>query len=288
MTKPRVLDDTRLPVFLEVQKELSVLSDLISKAFGLPNYHMEEDIHLKFARKLHPLGLYPAWRAAVHGPDHYIEVHEDALNDSRKAMSPVGVLSCMYQTREGPIRLTKIGYSRQSLHDSLKREALIKPVVREFLSWEQAQPTLMKEVSSNLLLLQPNSDLPGVIEIPCHLERSVGVSPFIHAIIKLQCFLGLTRSHCVALAYNCVTNESPFFFYSAYEDILALQSTTAKKELSEKSPVELGVWFHDIIWKKIIEKREGSKRIVLPRRHQPYNPKRPSDVRIAMSISNLI
>ena len=127
-------------------------------------------------------------------------------------MSPVGVFSHIIQTQNGTIRLTKIGYSGRSLVDSITRETLIKPVVIEFQKWVSAQPSHLTEVSSALFQKTPNSCLPGVIEIPCHLERSVGVSPYIDAIISMQSLLGLTRHQCVAILYNCVTNESAFFF----------------------------------------------------------------------------
>jgi hypothetical protein len=113
VTRPRILDKTKTPCFLEVQRELSVLSDLVSQAFNLPLYHRLNDIHKKYAAKLHPEGVFPAWRVAGHGPNIYVEVHEDSLNDSRPLMSPVGVLSRIYHTTEGPIRLTKIGYSQK-------------------------------------------------------------------------------------------------------------------------------------------------------------------------------
>ena len=129
-------------MFLEVQKQLSLLSDLFSDAFQLPLYHRVDDIHKKYAAKLHPQGLFPAWRVAGHGPKIFIEVHEDSLNDSRPLMSPVGVLSRIYNTEVGPLRLSKIGYSRQSLLDSDRREADIKPIVKEFIEWERKQTIL--------------------------------------------------------------------------------------------------------------------------------------------------
>ena len=250
VTRPRVLDQTKEPVFLDIQKQLSQLSDLVSDQFNLAFYHQEEDIHLEFAQKLHPEGIIPSWRAAGQGPNQFLEVHEDANNDSRPLMSPVGVLSRIYQTQGGPLRLTKIGYSRQSLYDAKRREREIKPIVAAFKQWENTQPNHLKTVSSDLFDLQPNSCIPGVIEIPCHLERSVGVSPYIDATIKTQKLLQLSRHHCVAMLYNCVTNESPYYFRTVYQRITCMGEDERSK-LSKMSPMEFGLWYHTEIWQAI-------------------------------------
>jgi hypothetical protein len=286
-TRPRLLERTKEPMVLEIQKDLSLMSDLVSSEFGLPQFHRVGNIHKDYAAKLHPQGIFPAWRAAGHGPFSYVEIHEDSLNDSRPLMSPVGVLSKIYQTNDGPIRLTKIGYSRQSLLDAINREADIKPVVKEFKEWEKAQPDLAKVVSNDLLKIRPNSDLPGVIEIPTHLERSVGVSPYIYATIHLQKCLSLSRQQCVGILYNCVTSESPYYFYATFQHIMLLPAHE-RKILSDMSPVALGLWFHNHIWKLIEKKQSSNDKRVFPRRHQPHNGKRTRDVNITMSVINLL
>jgi hypothetical protein len=157
VTRPRILDRTTEPQFLGVQTQLSQISDQVSESFGLPLYHREENIHQRYAAKLNPLGLFPAWRVAGHGPKAFVEVHEDFLNESRPLMSPVGVLSRIYQTEDGPLRLTKIGYSPQSLLDSERRESNLKPIVKQFIEWERKQPDYMRTVSPVLFQRKPNS-----------------------------------------------------------------------------------------------------------------------------------
>ena len=286
VTRPRILDKTKESHFLEVQRELSLLSDLFSETFKLPFYHRVGNIHQKYAAKLHPQGIFPAWRVAGHGALVHVEVHEDSLNDSRPLMSPVGVLSRIYNTVEGPLRLSKIGYSRQSLFDSDRREADIKPIVKQFIEWEKIQPCITKTISNDLIHPNRNNHLDCFMEIPCHLERSVGLSPYIHASIHLQKVLSLSRHQVVAIVYNCVTNESPYFFYSVYLSILQIDKEDRKK-LSEMSPTELGIWFHSRIW-ILIEKKKENDNISVPRRHQPHNGTRTKDINISMSIMNLI
>ena len=286
-TTPRILDRTKEPTFLEIQKELSEITNAISETFNLPKYHCVDDIHLQFAATLHPEGIYPAWRAAWHGPNRFIDVHEDAMNDSRPLMSPVGVLSRIYQTKDGPLRLTKIGYSRKSLRDSLIRHALIEPVVRRFKEWETEQSPLASEVTSDLLELPPNSQIEGVVEIPCHLERSVGLSPYIYAVIKLQKMMRLSREQCVAITYNCITNESPFYFYEVFQNSL----TMSDSEIEDKrrlSAVEIGLWYHDQMWSLIETKKINNDNRVVPRRHQPHNGVRTTHIRIKQSLINLL
>jgi hypothetical protein len=287
VTRPRLLDRTKEPVFAEVQKELSVILDMTSDIFQLPKYHRQDDIDKVFAASIHPLGLYTAWRVAAHGPNAHVQIHEDSLNESRPMMSPVGVLSRIYEINGGPIRLTKIGYSRQSLLEAIRREQVFKPIVKEFKDWESTQPALRANVSSELLKLLPNSDYPDLVEIPCHLERSVGVSPYIHATVELQRILGLSRHQCVAIVYNCVTNESPFYFYSVYKQV-CLMDERSRCAIARKSPTEIGLWYHSMMWKMIRDKSESGDTRTVPHRHQPHNGKGASDLNIAMSIVNLI
>jgi hypothetical protein len=287
MTRPRVLDRTREPGFLSVQKQLSQLLDETSKTFGLPLFHRVDGIHDRYAGTLQADGVYAAWRVAAHSSEEFVEVHEDALNDSRPLMSPVGVLSRIFQTETGPLRLSKIGYSRQSLLDSERRSHDLKPIIQEFLNWEESQMPIMKIVSNDLFSIKNQSKLPGIIQIPCHLDRCIGVSPYIHATIQLQKKMTLSRQQCVAILYNSVTNESPFFFYSVYEMILSFPMMRLK-ELSDMSPVEIGLWFHSAIWDVIDLKKKESEKKAVPRRHQPHNGIRTKDINISMSIMNLI
>jgi hypothetical protein len=97
-TKPRLLDRTRDPVFIVIQKHLSVLIDMTSDIFKLPYYHRVDDIHRRYSNVIQDGGLFPAWRVAWNSPQSFLEVHEDNLNDPRPLMSPVGVLSKMYDT----------------------------------------------------------------------------------------------------------------------------------------------------------------------------------------------
>lgn len=286
-TRPRILDRTLEAKFLEIQLQLSSLSDIVCETHRLPLFHRVDNIHKDFAEKLQPGGVIPAWRLAASSPNQVLEVHEDSNNDSRELMSPVVVFSRVYETSTGPMRLTKIGYSRQSLIDAITRETLIKPIVRRFKKWVDTQPPYLSKVSSELFQMSPNSCIPGVIEIPCHLVRSVGISPYLHGIIHLQSLLGLTRHQCVAILYNCVTNESAYFFQCVYEHIITLDKHD-RDNLSSKSPVELGLWYHSMIWKMISDKKELLDDTVLPRRHQPHNGSRTIDSNISMSIVNLI
>ena len=212
VTRPRILERTRETIFIAIQEQLSRLIDAVCDALSLPKYHRVDGIDECFARKLHPKGIIPSWRVAMNSPNQRLEVHEDINNDKRELMSQVGVLSRIYTTELGPVRLSKIGYSRQSLFDSIRREQEIKPIVAQFKIWEERQTQMLSTISQELFNIKPNSPIPGVIEIPCHLERAVGVSPYIHATIRLQRLMTLTRHQCVAILYNCVTNESPFFF----------------------------------------------------------------------------
>jgi hypothetical protein len=287
MTRPRLLDKTREPVFLVVCKDLSLLVDLVSETFSLPKYYRLDNFHSMFCQEFHPAAIIPAWRVAISRPEQFLEVHEDANNESRALMSPVGVLSRLVHSDIGPLRLTKIGYSRKSLLDCTLRQSLIQPIVAEFLKWQDSQPDILKVASNALFLQVPNSAISGVIEFPCHLERCVGISPYLHATLEIQRLLSLNRHQCIALLYHCVTSESPYFFYTVHEQIMS-STATSQNKLSKMIPLELGLWFYAEI-EKLIETRQNLEmHMVLPRRHQPHNGKRTCATNIELSIRNLI
>jgi hypothetical protein len=135
--------------------------------------------------------------------------------------------------------------------------------------------------------LPTNSAIPNVIEFLCHLEWSVGVSPYLHAPLQLQKKWSLNRHQCIALLYHCVTNESHYFFYAAFEKIQS-NSGSPYKMSTNMSPIELGVWFHNEIQQRINNIKDSDLDLVLPRRHQPHNGRLTKTINIELSAQNLI
>ena len=88
--------------------------------------------------------------------------------------------------------------------------------------------------------------------------------------IKLQNNFSLSRQHCIAICFNVLTSESPFYFWKAVMDFV--HPKDYKLELNVLSPVDLGVAIHDKIWEKIgMDKVPGERSEWRPRRHQPHN-----------------
>jgi hypothetical protein len=145
----------------------------------------------------------------------------------------------------------------------------------------------IKQCTNKLFDLPSNIAIPNVIQFLCHLERSVGVSPYLHATLELQKKWSLNRHQCIALLYHCVTNESPYFFYAAFEKIQS-NSVSPYKMLTDMSPVELGVWFHNEIQQLISNKKDSDLDLVLRRWHQPHNGRLTKTINIELSIQNLI
>ena len=81
VTQPRILTRSSEPVFIDIQKQLSIILDVVSLQFNLPSFHRMDEIHLLYSSQLHSNGLYPAWRAAAHGRNNFVDVHEDSLNN---------------------------------------------------------------------------------------------------------------------------------------------------------------------------------------------------------------
>jgi hypothetical protein len=79
---PRILEKTHKPMYLKVQKDLSVLIDLELSQFDLPQHHRLDDFHTRFCQLLHPHVIIPSWRVAISRPDQFLQVHEDFNNES--------------------------------------------------------------------------------------------------------------------------------------------------------------------------------------------------------------
>jgi hypothetical protein len=65
MTRPRLLDKTKEPVFLAVVTDLSALVNLVCDIFSLPKFYQVDNFHLTFCKELHPLAIIPAWQVAI-------------------------------------------------------------------------------------------------------------------------------------------------------------------------------------------------------------------------------
>ena len=93
----------------------------------------------------------------------------------------------------------------------------------------------------------------------------------------------MDKDQATAIAYNCVTCESSFYFEMVAQHILSL-SKLAQREMSRLSAIKLGVWFHDQIWKYRRENRGVSPY----QKHQPHNGKEPPAVAVKESLLNLL
>ena len=53
--------------------------------------------------------------------------------------------------------------------------------------------------------------IEGMVIIPVHFKKSVGFSPFIDGVIKLQNRFHLTKTQCIAVCFSVVASECTFF-----------------------------------------------------------------------------
>ena len=122
--------------------------------------------------------------------------------------------------------------------------------------------------------------------LPVHCCKTVGLSPFIDGILKMQKAFCLSRHQCVAVAYNVLTSERPFFFWDVCMDYIRSASTNKSARISA---VDLGLQFHDKMTQKIARQKiaVGAYK-ELTSRHQPHNNTPPSKESLVLSIVNLI
>jgi hypothetical protein len=85
-------------------------------------------------------------------------------------------------------------------------------------------------------------------------------------LLSYKKLLSLDCHQCTSILYHCVTNESPYYFFTLHEEIKE-SSAAIQNSLSAMSPADLGTWFHTGMQRLIAEKSESELNQVLPRRH---------------------
>ena len=121
---------------------------------------------------------------------------------------------------------------------------MLQPIVEEVSTWYMNQPETRRKVTNRLFSFPQQDDVYDSQIFPMHFEKSVGLSPFIDGVIKLQHRFSLQQEHCISVAYHTVTNESPFYFYRTVLDYLELDDGHEFMNVCSMSPVELGLDFH--------------------------------------------
>jgi hypothetical protein len=162
----------------------------------------------------------------------------------------VPVLHTIRRTAIGLARYARIGYSRRSCYDAGVRTKILLPVLHEVSNWYYKLNNTQRLVDNNLYSLEQSSSLIGTIIFPVHCHKTVGLSPFIDGIRKMQSAYSLSKEHSTALCYNVITNECPFYFWSVVQDYLS--NTSQNMEcVKALSPVALRLEFHETMWDRI-------------------------------------
>jgi hypothetical protein len=246
-------------------------------------YYRVNNIDREWARTIHPDNLFQQARNSLALQGSAFSGHLDTQNDPREMMCAVPVLHRITETKYGLARYAMIGYSRKSCYDAGIRTMILAPVVREVARWYYDLPSTRSKASNDLFGMPRFENDSSIVVFPVHCDKSVGLSPFIDGIIKMQATFALTKEQSVALCYHVVTNESPFYFWETVREYI-VGANNMEALVSSMSPVELGLDFHNRIWHHIKSPRINNP----PKRHQPHNGIKPDDEKIRSSIISLI
>jgi hypothetical protein len=200
--------------------ELSTVTDLLCEEYGLPSYFRVNGINGEWVENIGDGNLMQAARYSLALPHMAFAGHFDSQNDPRELMSAVPVIHRIIQTRIDWVRFAKIGYSRRSCYEASIREGLLGPPLSRVAQWYNNLPHHRKVLDKMLFKMAPCMSVPGAVVFPTHCEKSIGLSPFIDGILRMQHSFNLTKEHCTAIAYNVVTSESPFYFWETAQDYL--------------------------------------------------------------------
>jgi hypothetical protein len=274
---PCLLENTMEPMFIQTMVEVSTVMDMLCREEGLPLYFRVDGIAKQWAQKIDPNNLCQQARNSLATNTEAFGGHLDIQNDPRPLMCAVPVVHRIIPTNIGPARHAIIGYTRKSCYEATCRVKTFLPPLNKVKKWYDELPSTRKCVSNDLFRL--DSLVGGTIVFPVHCSKSVGLSPFLDGIIKMQDHFGLTLEHCVALCYSIVANESPYYFWSTTREYISVN-----RPLSSLSPMELGLEFHQKMWEKISSQQFHN----LPKRHQPHNGLQPEDEKVKSSIKALL
>lgn len=215
ISEPSMLEHTTEPHFVDSMVQISKVMDMLCREKNLGEYHRVDGIQKEWAQRIHPDNLMQQSRVSLSFSTSAFSGHLDSQNDPRYRMSPVPVIHRIVQTTAGPARLAKIGYSRKACYEAGNRRKLLEPIIRKVSKWYQDLPDRRKLVVDDLFHSMEWEESPGHgasgVIFPPHCCKSVGLSPYIDGVIKLQNNYSLSRQHCIAICFNVVTSESPFY-----------------------------------------------------------------------------
>jgi hypothetical protein len=180
-------------------------------------------------------------------------------------------------------RLAKFGYSRRSCYSAGIRMKLLRPILQQIMSWYKAEPET-RRIASNDLFTMHSSTLHVCIVFPVHFSKTVGLSPFVDGVIKMQKRYSLTYAHSIGLCYNVLANNSSFYFWHTCQYYLLECNVEEVEVITKSTCVDLRVLFQDKLWGFIVSNDYNH----LPQRHQPCNNTKPSNSIVKALIVNLI
>ena len=286
VSQPSTLSLTEELPFLDSMVHLSKVADYFCDEYKIDRLFRVEGIAEEWAQKLHPDNLLQASRSSLSFASSGFGPHVDMQNDKRKFMSGVPVIHRIVDTPLGPARFARIGYSRRACYEAGRRRKILEPIVREVSDWYKKLQETRRMVIHTLFHVSIGNGIHrewcGLI-IPVHCCKTVSLSPFIDGLLRLQSSFGFSRQHAVAVAYNVLTSERPFFFWSVTKDYISLVEAE-REAVKVQSPVDLGVQF----WQKMREKALDQRFKNLPSRHQPHSGALPCIEAIRQSVVNLI
>jgi hypothetical protein len=160
---------------------------------------------------------------------------------------------------------------------------LLRTILQQIISWYKAQPKT-RRIASHDLFTMHSSTLHGCIVFPVHFSKTVGLSPFIDGVIKMQERYNLTHAHCIGLCYNVLASNSPFYFWHTCQYHLLECDIEEVEVITKSTCMDLEVLFHDKLWGFIVSNDFNH----LPQRHQPCNNTKPSNEIVMTLIVNLI
>ena len=243
ISQPTKLARTDEQMFVRTMVEVSTVMDMLCTEYNLPRYYRVDSIDQEWARKIHPDNLLQQARNSLALSSAAFGGHLDSQNDPRPLMCPVPVIHRIIPTRVGLVRHAKIGYTRKACYEASLRIKLLQPIIEKVCKWYGSLKTTRKEINNELFALPSHPSMKNTVVFPVHCKKSVGLSPFIDGIIRMQTKFELSKEQCVGLCYNVLTNERPFYFWDTCNEFLLYADNF--EQVNHCSAVSLGVLFHE-------------------------------------------
>lgn len=212
--------------------------------------------------------IFPAIRFARASKLLPVRIHCDWENPNDVLHCNVPSYSEYIYNDDQWIRCSYHAYGREAILRTHANMGSLQPFVYGVAEFYNKLPSNRRDVTPDLLIQADELGKNGLLFIPPHADKGVGLSIYASAILDLHDLNsekgGISVRHAIALCYNVLASESPLLFLESLEEMIS-----DSYRFIDTDPVDMGYKHYS----KMFEKKEmrTTKRATRGQMHLPCN-----------------